>query len=141
MNRLEEFANEAGNRGYMRGEVGHFSPEARETPFVQYYIDMITETNRANASSIVETYRSLFHLFPDNLDYGLLFASAQMHLSAADSLQILAVLRKLPPPLGDDARRANDHDQRKQHDRNCLSHPGFFAVPVDGSRASGQGCI
>lgn len=52
----------------------------------------------------VETYRSLFHLFPDNLDYGLLFASAQMHLSAADSLQILAVLRKLPPPLGDDAR-------------------------------------
>jgi DNA-binding winged helix-turn-helix (wHTH) protein/tetratricopeptide (TPR) repeat protein len=52
----------------------------------------------------VETYRSLFHLFPDNLDYGLLFASAQMHLSAADSLQTLAVLRHLPPPLGEDAR-------------------------------------
>jgi DNA-binding winged helix-turn-helix (wHTH) protein/tetratricopeptide (TPR) repeat protein len=52
----------------------------------------------------VETYHSLFRLFPDNLDYGLLFASAQMHLSAADSLQTLAVLRQLPPPLGDDAR-------------------------------------
>ena len=52
----------------------------------------------------VETYRSLFRLFPDNLDYGLLFASAQMHLSAADSLQTLAVLRHLPAPLGDDAR-------------------------------------
>ena len=52
----------------------------------------------------VETYRSLFRLFPDNLDYGLLFASAQMHLSAPDSLQTLAVLRQLPPPLGDDAR-------------------------------------
>ncbi|MBZ5653174.1 MAG: winged helix-turn-helix domain-containing protein, partial [Acidobacteriia bacterium] len=52
----------------------------------------------------VETYRSLFHLFPDNLDYALLFASAQMHLSAPDSLQTLAVLRQLPPPLGDDAR-------------------------------------
>jgi DNA-binding winged helix-turn-helix (wHTH) protein/tetratricopeptide (TPR) repeat protein len=52
----------------------------------------------------VETYRSLFRLFPDNLDYGLLFASVQMHLSAADSLQTLAVLRQLPPPLGDDAR-------------------------------------
>ena len=52
----------------------------------------------------VETYRSLFRLFPDDLDYGLLFASAQMHLSAADSLQTLAVLRQLPPPLGDDAR-------------------------------------
>ena len=52
----------------------------------------------------VETYRSLFRLFPDNLDYGILFASAQMHLSAADSLQTLALLRQLPPPLGDDAR-------------------------------------
>ena len=52
----------------------------------------------------VETYRSLFHLFPDNLDYGLLFASAQMHLSATDSLQTLATLRHLPAPLGDDAR-------------------------------------
>ena len=52
----------------------------------------------------VETYRSLFRLFPDNLDYGLLFASAQMHVSAADSLQTLTVLRQLPPPLGDDAR-------------------------------------
>jgi len=52
----------------------------------------------------VETYRSLFRLFPDNLNYGLLFASAQMHLSAADSLQTLATLRHLPPPLGDDAR-------------------------------------
>jgi eukaryotic-like serine/threonine-protein kinase len=52
----------------------------------------------------VETYRSLFRLFPDNLDYGIQFASAQMHLSAADSLQTLEVLRQLPPPLGDDAR-------------------------------------
>ena len=52
----------------------------------------------------VETYRSLFRLFPDNLDYGLLFASAQMHLSATDSLQTLATLRHLPAPLGDDAR-------------------------------------
>jgi eukaryotic-like serine/threonine-protein kinase len=52
----------------------------------------------------VETYRSLFDLFPDNLDYGLLFASAQMHLSPSDSLQTLAALRSLPSPLGDDAR-------------------------------------
>ena len=52
----------------------------------------------------VETYRSLFRLFPDNLAYGLLFASAQMHVSATDSLRTLAALRQLPPPLGDDAR-------------------------------------
>jgi DNA-binding winged helix-turn-helix (wHTH) protein/tetratricopeptide (TPR) repeat protein len=52
----------------------------------------------------VETYRALFRLFPDSLDYGIEFASSQMHLSAADSLQTLASLRRLPPPLGDDAR-------------------------------------
>ena len=52
----------------------------------------------------VETYRSLFHLFPDNLYYGLLFASAQMHDSATDSLQTLATLRHLPAPVGNDAR-------------------------------------
>jgi DNA-binding winged helix-turn-helix (wHTH) protein/tetratricopeptide (TPR) repeat protein len=51
-----------------------------------------------------ETYRSLFQLFPDNLDYGILFASAQMALSPADSLQTLANLRRLPSPLGDDPR-------------------------------------
>ena len=52
----------------------------------------------------VETYHALFHLFPDSLDYGIQFASAQMHLSPTDSLQTLASLRRLPPPLGDDAR-------------------------------------
>lgn len=52
----------------------------------------------------VETYHSLFRLFPDNLDYGLLFASAQMHLSPADAVQTLAALRNLPSPLGDDPR-------------------------------------
>ncbi|MBZ5688062.1 MAG: tetratricopeptide repeat protein [Acidobacteriia bacterium] len=52
----------------------------------------------------VETYRALFRLFPDSLDYGIQFASAQMHLSPTDSLQTLASLRRLPAPLGDDAR-------------------------------------
>ena len=52
----------------------------------------------------IAAYRSLFQLFPDSLDYGIQFASAQMRLSPADSLQTLAELRRLPPPLGDDAR-------------------------------------
>ena len=52
----------------------------------------------------IEAYRSLFQLFPDNLNYGLLFASAQMHIDPADSLQTLATLRRLPPPLGNDPR-------------------------------------
>lgn len=52
----------------------------------------------------VETYRSLFHLFPDNLDYGLLLAGAQTHIKPSDALETLAVLRRLPSPIGEDAR-------------------------------------
>ena len=52
----------------------------------------------------VQAYQTLFHSFPDRLDYGLLLASAQMYIRPADSLQTLAALRRLPPPAGDDAR-------------------------------------
>jgi DNA-binding winged helix-turn-helix (wHTH) protein/tetratricopeptide (TPR) repeat protein len=53
---------------------------------------------------VVEAYQSLFHLFPDSLDYGLLLASAQMASKPGDSLVTLGVLRRLPPPSNEDAR-------------------------------------
>ena len=52
----------------------------------------------------VQAYQTLFHLFPDRLDYGLLLASSQIEITPADSLQTLETLRHLPPPAGDDAR-------------------------------------
>ena len=52
----------------------------------------------------VDAYRSLFRLFPDNLNYGLLFASAQKYVNPAEALQTLAALRRLPSPVGDDPR-------------------------------------
>ena len=52
----------------------------------------------------VQAYQSLFSLFPDRLDYGLLLASAQINLKPADALRTLDGLRHLPPPAGDDAR-------------------------------------
>ena len=52
----------------------------------------------------VEAYQTLFHLFPDRLDYGLLLASAQIYIRPADALHTLETLRHLPPPAGDDAR-------------------------------------
>jgi eukaryotic-like serine/threonine-protein kinase len=52
----------------------------------------------------IEAYRELFHLFPDNLDYGLLLASVQNYTKHTEALQTLAVLRRLPPPMGNDAR-------------------------------------
>jgi len=52
----------------------------------------------------VEAYQSLFHLFPDSLDYGLMLASAQMAIKPSDALRTLALLRSLPPPSNEDAR-------------------------------------
>lgn len=52
----------------------------------------------------VETYRTLFDLFPDSLDYGLRLAQAQRWVKPADSLHTLAILRLLPAPAGEDPR-------------------------------------
>jgi tetratricopeptide (TPR) repeat protein len=52
----------------------------------------------------IEAYKKLFNLFPDNLNYGLRLASAELHVSPEDSLRTLAALRRLPSPVGDDAR-------------------------------------
>ncbi len=50
------------------------------------------------------TYRTLFNLFPDNMDYGLRLAAEQLHLSPPDAEKTLASLRKLPSPMGVDPR-------------------------------------
>jgi DNA-binding winged helix-turn-helix (wHTH) protein/tetratricopeptide (TPR) repeat protein len=53
----------------------------------------------------VEVYRTLFTLFPDNLDYGLHLAEAQQLGSKPnDALVTVAALRKLPPPTSSDPR-------------------------------------
>jgi len=53
----------------------------------------------------VETYGALFRFFPDNLDYGLRFAAVQTAAGKGkDALQVVAQLRKLPPPSREDPR-------------------------------------
>jgi len=53
----------------------------------------------------VEVYERLFRLFPDDLDYGLHLASAQIKASGADdALATLKALRRLPAPAGNDPR-------------------------------------
>ena len=58
----------------------------------------------SDPAKTVATYRTLFRLYPDSLDYGLLLATAQINIQPAAALQTLAALRTLPAPLGDDAR-------------------------------------
>jgi tetratricopeptide (TPR) repeat protein/TolB-like protein len=53
----------------------------------------------------VETFRTLFDFFPDNLDYGLRLAAAQTSAGKGkDAQATLDSLRKLPSPAAEDAR-------------------------------------
>jgi DNA-binding winged helix-turn-helix (wHTH) protein/tetratricopeptide (TPR) repeat protein len=52
----------------------------------------------------VETYRSLFELHPDSLEFGLYLAVAQYHMKPEDALSTLKTLRQLPSPARDDPR-------------------------------------
>jgi eukaryotic-like serine/threonine-protein kinase len=53
----------------------------------------------------VEIYRAIFAFFPDSLEYGLALADAQLgNGKTKDAMTTLDALRKLPAPLGRDAR-------------------------------------
>jgi DNA-binding winged helix-turn-helix (wHTH) protein/tetratricopeptide (TPR) repeat protein len=53
----------------------------------------------------IDVYRTLFTLFPDNLDYGLSLADAQqLGAKSNDALATVAALRKLPAPASSDPR-------------------------------------
>jgi DNA-binding winged helix-turn-helix (wHTH) protein/tetratricopeptide (TPR) repeat protein len=77
---------------------GHLGPEHRLLIDAQYYS---TIQDRARA---IDSYRQLFTLFPDNLDYGLRLANEQRWVNPTDALHTLDTLRHLPLPSGDDPR-------------------------------------
>ncbi len=53
----------------------------------------------------IEIYRALFDFFPDNLDYGLALASAEVNANRwKNALITIETLRALPVPLRDDPR-------------------------------------
>lgn len=52
----------------------------------------------------INTYKTLFNLHRDRLDYGLLLADAQLRASSPEVTQTLEILRQLPPPASEDAR-------------------------------------
>jgi tetratricopeptide (TPR) repeat protein len=65
-----------------------------------HYDEAIHEGDKA-----VEVYRTLWNLFPDNLDYGLRLATAQTNGGKAqEALKTVAAMRKLSPPASEDPR-------------------------------------
>jgi DNA-binding winged helix-turn-helix (wHTH) protein/tetratricopeptide (TPR) repeat protein len=60
---------------------------------------------RTDWTAAIDTNRSLFAFFPDNLEYGLSLARTQVAGGkAADALTVVAALRRRPAPAGDDPR-------------------------------------
>jgi eukaryotic-like serine/threonine-protein kinase len=63
------------------------------------------ESAITNWPKAIEVYKSLYTFFPDNLDYGLLLASAQTSGGKPqDALVTVEELRRLPAPVKDDPR-------------------------------------
>ncbi|HZT71712.1 MAG TPA: tetratricopeptide repeat protein [Terriglobia bacterium] len=52
----------------------------------------------------IDAYQTLFRLYPDNLEYGLLLAGAQIPQQPSDAVATLEQLKKLPPPNSEDPR-------------------------------------
>ena len=70
---------------------------------------LLVEARQAEASRdwprAIGSYGALFGFFPDDLEYGLRFARAQVNGSRApDALRTIDTLRALPPPAGSDPR-------------------------------------
>jgi tetratricopeptide (TPR) repeat protein len=77
----------------------HLPREERSLVEGQYY-EAAHEWDKA-----VNTYKSLYEISPDNLDYGLKLASAQVNAGQGEAaLATVTSLRKLPAPKGDDLR-------------------------------------
>ncbi len=58
-----------------------------------------------NWEKAIEIYHALVEFFPDSLDYGLALADAQVNAGRGkDAEETIEALRKLPQPLGNDAR-------------------------------------
>jgi eukaryotic-like serine/threonine-protein kinase len=74
----------------------------------------------------IDIYRDIFRLFPDSLEDGLDLAKAQFRArKLGDSIATLRILRRLPPPAGNDPRidlteaqnagSANDYPQTREY--------------------------
>jgi eukaryotic-like serine/threonine-protein kinase len=93
----DEQAREEARQAY---ELSSGLPRADRLLVAARYHEMSKEWNRA-----AEIYRVLFEFFPDNLDYGLDLAQAQLNGGhSKEAMETLNALRKMPPPLGKDAR-------------------------------------
>ncbi len=99
----------------------------------------------------VEVYRTLFTLFPDNVDYGLNLAEAQKHAGKpVDAVGTLEALQKLPAPSGDDPRidlqlaasvARSDHARALAADEQAINKGMASGAKLLVARARGNKCV
>ncbi|HZQ19327.1 MAG TPA: tetratricopeptide repeat protein [Terriglobales bacterium] len=91
-----------------------------------------------NWEKAIQTYQSLFQSFPDNIDYGLALANAQV-VGARwnDALSTLAVLRNLPPSLNEDPRIDWQEGRAARSLGDMKRAEAAFAAAVHKSEAAG----
>jgi eukaryotic-like serine/threonine-protein kinase len=90
----------------------------------------------------VNIYRALFEFFPDSLDFGLALANAQLNNGETkDAMQTLSMLRKLPAPLGDDARIDLVSALAAESLGDFKSDFAFLSGAADKARALGESLL
>ncbi len=99
----------------------------------------------------IEVYRTLFTLFPDNLDYGLRLAKAQERDGKPeDALSTAQTLQNLPPPVGSDpridlqvaaAQSSLDHAKALAADEQAIQKGQAAGARLLVARAHGNQCV
>jgi DNA-binding winged helix-turn-helix (wHTH) protein/tetratricopeptide (TPR) repeat protein len=91
---------------------------------------------------VIEIYRSLFHLFPDNIEYGLRLADAQNSASkSTDALKTVALLRKLAGPSSGDPRIDIVEAQGAESMGNYAQEDAMSGRAAEKAQALGAGLL
>jgi serine/threonine protein kinase/tetratricopeptide (TPR) repeat protein len=96
----------------------------------------------AEWTQAIETYQELLKLSPDTVEYGVALASAQLYAGRLrDALATAEELRRLPPPIGSDARIELAVANAKASCSDFAASHDHAAVAVEQARRAGQGGV
>jgi DNA-binding winged helix-turn-helix (wHTH) protein/tetratricopeptide (TPR) repeat protein len=90
----------------------------------------------------IEVYKTLYDLFPDDLDFGLHLATAQTSSAhGRDALATLGLLRRLPAPSGNDPRIALKEYEAWRSLGDFRHAEGALAQAADAAKRQGKSLL